>query len=414
MGRAGLYYPGDTILRAIVSHLTGSATSMRGPSLGSARAVRMGRFAYLLATMSGERHSDGDLLARAALGLWELDDLPGFRVGVLSLLRELVGCELASYNEIAPSTGEVFILADPSDSLNVAVEMREAFAEFALQNPLAAHSARTGEMRALRLSDFVSRRELHALDLYQHVYRHIGAEHQLAFTVPTRGQIVGITLNRSTHDFDERELALLQRARALVIRAYRNLYDRARLDALLRASDGAQTTPAVFMIEQSGLLAPVDDRSERLRRRLCSEPGTIEALRDWARLQRRGRYERSAPPQLELAECGLRAIYLHGVPGGLDAIAIYPHSAGRPEELRALGLTHRQAEVLHLLWRGVANADIAAALSISEHTVRHHLEDIYRRLGVSSRAAAAHAATQAFFRDEKRSHGAARAPADAL
>ena len=32
---------------------------------------------------------------------------------------------------------------------------------------------------------------------------------------------------------------------------------------------------------------------------------------------------------------------------------------------------------------------------ISEHTVRHHLEDIYRRLNVSSRAAAAQLATRA-------------------
>ena len=41
-----------------------------------------------------------------------------------------------------------------------------------------------------------------------------------------------------------------------------------------------------------------------------------------------------------------------------------------------------------------ADAEIAVALNISEHTVRHHLEDIYRRLGVKSRAAAAHVATR--------------------
>jgi LuxR family transcriptional regulator of csgAB operon len=51
--------------------------------------------------------------------------------------------------------------------------------------------------------------------------------------------------------------------------------------------------------------------------------------------------------------------------------------------------------VLHLLARGDTNADIAAALTISEHTVRHHLEEIYRRLGVRSRVAAAHAAARA-------------------
>lgn len=361
----------------------------------------MGRFAYLLPTVHGGRRSQEDRLARVALGLWELRDLPSFRTGVLALLRELVGCELASYNEIALATGEIFIVADPADSLNVAAEMREAFARLALQNPLAAHSARTGDPRALRLSDFIGARELHSLDLYNHVYRHIGAEHQLAFTVPTRGQIVGIALNRSTRDFDERELELLERVRALVVSAYRNLYDRARLDAILRAQAGAGVAPrAVLMVEPSGLPSPVDDRSERLLGELAGAPEAIDALRAWARLQRHCRLapERT-PPQLDLAGCGLTARYLHSPPGCLDTIAIHSLAGVRPEALRALGLTRRQAEVLHLLWRGAANTEIAAALSISEHTVRHHLEDIYRRLGVRSRAGAAHAATRALSLD---------------
>jgi DNA-binding NarL/FixJ family response regulator len=68
---------------------------------------------------------------------------------------------------------------------------------------------------------------------------------------------------------------------------------------------------------------------------------------------------------------------------------------GMPETLVGLELTRRQAEVLQLLWRGSTNADIARTLSISEHTVRHHLEDIYRRLGVKSRVGAAYIVTQA-------------------
>jgi DNA-binding NarL/FixJ family response regulator len=79
----------------------------------------------------------------------------------------------------------------------------------------------------------------------------------------------------------------------------------------------------------------------------------------------------------------------------LDVISIRPNASAAPHALSALGLTRRQAEVLQLVSRGERNADIAASLSISEHTVRHHLEDIYRRLGVTSRVAAAHAATRA-------------------
>jgi DNA-binding CsgD family transcriptional regulator len=346
--------------------------------------------------MLGARRSDEDLLAHAALGLWELEDLPSFRTGVLVQLRGLVDCELASYNEIGAGPGEVFVVADPAESLNVSGAMLEVFAELALQNPLAAHYARTGETVALRLSDFISRRKLHALDLYDHVYRHIDTEYQLAFTIPTRGQMIGITLNRARRDFNERELALLQAARALVIPAYRNLHDRARLDAILRASDGEEPGPfAVLLVEQSGLLQPAHDRAERLLRQLSADRSTIDALRSWAALQRRRRPCGSAPLRLDTPGREQEARYLHGTSGNLDAIAIRPLASSQPKALRALGLTSRQTEVLHLLWQGSANAEIAVALSISEHTVRHHLEDIYRQLGVKSRVAAAHAATLA-------------------
>jgi DNA-binding CsgD family transcriptional regulator len=368
---------------------------LRSDRLSLPRPVRMGRFAYLLRGMHRARRSDEDLLAHAALGLWELEDLPGFRSGVLTHLRALVDCFLASYNEIGAGPGEIFIVADPADSLNVGGEMFEAFAELALQNPLAAHCARTGETRTLRLSDFITHRKLHALDLYDQVYRHIDTEYQLAFTVPTQGQMIGITLNRARRDFDERELALLGGARTIVIAAYRNLHDRARLDAILRAFDGEDRDPsAVFLVEQSGLLQPAHDRAERLLRRLFADRSTIDALRSWARLQRHARCNDSALLQLDTREGDLEARYLYGGQGALDAIAIRLLVSSRPQMLRELGLTRRQAEVLQLLRQGDTNADIASALSVSEHTVRHHLEDIYRKLGVSSRVAAAHVATQ--------------------
>jgi DNA-binding CsgD family transcriptional regulator len=51
-------------------------------------------------------------------------------------------------------------------------------------------------------------------------------------------------------------------------------------------------------------------------------------------------------------------------------------------------LTPRQNDLLRLLAAGHTNAQIARRLGISEATVRTHLENIYDRLGVSSRTAA--------------------------
>jgi len=51
-------------------------------------------------------------------------------------------------------------------------------------------------------------------------------------------------------------------------------------------------------------------------------------------------------------------------------------------------LTPRQWQLMDLLAVGHTNAQIARRLDVSEGTVRRHLENIYRRLGVSSRSAA--------------------------
>jgi DNA-binding NarL/FixJ family response regulator len=51
-------------------------------------------------------------------------------------------------------------------------------------------------------------------------------------------------------------------------------------------------------------------------------------------------------------------------------------------------LTPRQKELLRLVAAGHTNTQIARRLGISEGTVRTHLENIYERLGVSSRTAA--------------------------
>jgi DNA-binding CsgD family transcriptional regulator len=53
------------------------------------------------------------------------------------------------------------------------------------------------------------------------------------------------------------------------------------------------------------------------------------------------------------------------------------------------GLTARELEVLRLVASGRSNSEIAAALVISEHTVARHLQNIFGKLGVSTRTAAA-------------------------
>jgi DNA-binding CsgD family transcriptional regulator len=52
-------------------------------------------------------------------------------------------------------------------------------------------------------------------------------------------------------------------------------------------------------------------------------------------------------------------------------------------------LTEREIEVLRLASRGYSNREMGELLSISPKTVGHHVQHIYDKIGVSTRAAAA-------------------------
>ena len=58
----------------------------------------------------------------------------------------------------------------------------------------------------------------------------------------------------------------------------------------------------------------------------------------------------------------------------------------RPDVASAARLTRSERRVFDLLCQGMRNKQIADRLVISENTVRYHLQQVYAKLGVRSRA----------------------------
>jgi len=57
----------------------------------------------------------------------------------------------------------------------------------------------------------------------------------------------------------------------------------------------------------------------------------------------------------------------------------------RPEPVPAFSLTQRELQIVGLVVAAAGNKKIAETLAISEKTVKHHLTNIFEKLGVSSR-----------------------------
>lgn len=65
-----------------------------------------------------------------------------------------------------------------------------------------------------------------------------------------------------------------------------------------------------------------------------------------------------------------------------------PAFAAMEDDEAPVLLTPRELEILVLLSDGMSNKSVARALDISQHTVKFHVESIFRKLGVASRAEA--------------------------
>lgn len=97
-------------------------------------------------------------------------------------------------------------------------------------------------------------------------------------------------------------------------------------------------------------------------------------------------------PALPAAEAA--ASILDEARGGLldpEAVAAVLQIAGEeaPSIERPAGLTERQVEVVRLLVRGLQTKQIARQLDISAKTADRHIQNAYRKMGVSTRAGAA-------------------------
>jgi HD-GYP domain-containing protein (c-di-GMP phosphodiesterase class II) len=101
-------------------------------------------------------------------------------------------------------------------------------------------------------------------------------------------------------------------------------------------------------------------------------------------------HRRGNPPAKAVDELRTMAWARRLDPDAVDAVVVAA-GGGRPARSHAgrAGLTERQIEVLALVANGLSNRAIAKRLTISPRTAEHHVQDVYARIGVSSRAAAA-------------------------
>ena len=310
--------------------------------------------------------SSADLrTALAAAGTWhEAQSLPELATVAVETLHELVSCDGVGWNEVDLSNGRVHAVTSPVDFF--VPETAAALDRLIDQHPIVSYVARTGDQSATKISDFVSVREFHRLEIYADFFRVLECEDLLAVIVQPEPVIVGLAFTRPARTYAERDRDLLNLVRPHLSAAYRNIAARAealeRLATVERGLNGREVVP----LDSAGRIAAVSPLVQRWfgASGAAIEPGTYR--RDDAELTVR-RVDGDPPVLL------------------LDERRYVPD----PQRVRELGLTRRESEIVALAARGLTDAQIADTLFLSGRTVSKHMQHAFEKLGVHSRADAA-------------------------
>lgn len=148
------------------------------------------------------------------------------------------------------------------------------------------------------------------------------------------------------------------------------------LDAVARVRHRCDAYVIVWTIEPSrdAVLAAIAAGAHGFLHKEISPDGLVRAIR--------GTLAGEAPLSRDLASVTIEAIH-----------ALREQSAALE---RAAVLSAREKEVLALIARGARNREIAGALTISEFTVKRHVQNILHKLQLPSRRAAASFYSSAF------------------
>ncbi len=133
-------------------------------------------------------------------------DLP-FPPETLSALAALIPAESVSYCELDRVARHTLTVVDrdgdPTEGTDEAT-----FWRFEPHHPLCAYQ-RSGGFDASRISDHLTRREFHRLEIYAEFFRPWSVEHQLEVGLPAQPtHTKTFVFDRQAHDFSERDRLL--------------------------------------------------------------------------------------------------------------------------------------------------------------------------------------------------------------
>jgi DNA-binding CsgD family transcriptional regulator len=314
------------------------------------------------------RRSDLEAVIRFVHDADELatDETP-FPVETLARLAGVVACDEIETFEVDRVHRRHFPLDGEQD---------DRWWEIAHQQPICAYVEETGDFRALTMSDFLTRAQFHALEMYDEYFRPFGVEYVLTLPLPSPPwHERGFSLYRSRRDFSNRDRDVLDTLSPNLVSLLRRAELRRQLQVALAALDSSDVDQGIVLLDSDGHLEHATPLARRLLATYFPQVGVSlpRAIGEWFARTQRSLVRVRGAHRIVVDQIGQRLLV-------------------REEPVEAMNverLTPREQQVLEWVAEGKTNAEIAQILVAAPGTVRKHLEHIYAKLGVHTRTAAA-------------------------
>ncbi len=322
-----------------------------------------------------------------------------------SLLRAMQAfCEADGYTVNSVGSTQLGLLVS---STNYTRSDMDVFNAHLHEHPLyetMISPAKHQEGQAERWSDHTTLREFQQTALYHDLFRLTDTQHQLAAGLRVNREItLGLSFNRARLDFRPEDARLLEMLRPHIRSAVQRLLAQREVEQTLALQELAIGEAAVMIVDSEGALLSATERARQLARDyfpMAAADGLPLELRAWLRRNPAAdeRWTRDQPGRRLVCTCGSAVAWprdaLKAFRGGKQPASVRclrfteQHQSRTVLALQKLGLTPREAEVLHWMAEGKRNGEIAIILGVSERTVDKHRENLFAKLDVETRTAA--------------------------
>ena len=341
--------------------------------------------------------------------LYSIGQTGQFHRNVMAIVGKVLSFDRASYNKVGSGFKLQRVIHGNDDEQANADVMRDVHQEHVHEHPFWKFK------RGVKtISEMTDQHHFRKTGLYNEYYRKLGTESQILSGL---GTYEVYAFSRGARDFSDREKLILTLLQPHLVNAFRNNLEKGRFMEeidLLRITAEAEERGTILLTSE-GRVKWISRRARYWLMEYSGSPLKEENrlpnnLAQWAR-----REMLSPLLTTERKPLIIRQMALH--PDGIEKRLVINLVRGpkhfqqeHPQSRQVLadgsgfmlilreessfvpetcGLTPRETEVLQWIAEGKTNGSIAIILGISVRTVEKHLERIFEKLGVETRAAAA-------------------------